>query len=229
MSTLWGTFYWHIFRSHFNSGDGYIKVWNNNNESKYDENDLKSFYICGGGAISQGTTILKTVSSGTHLSTGAFEESDTLKWRVYKGSDIIDPIGITYSTTDLYVGETVAIQAAPRTPTYGGTIYYQYQYSTNGGKTWTNIGSRTTSTSKEVTIPAGATQFQARVIASDGWGFTSSTPVSGQNLAVSQLKAYATVSGIHKAGAKMFVIVDGKVREISKGYATVGGIIRKLF
>lgn len=178
--------------------------------------------------IGKGNSLLKREStSAKNLNVGYIVDNST--WREFLGSDIVDPQLITYSKNDLQSGESISLRVTPRVPTYGGTIYYQYQYSTNGGNTWANIGSRTTSTNKEVTIPVGANQFQARVIASDGWGFTSSTPVKGQNLAVSQLKAYATVSGIHKAGVKMFVTVDGKAREISKGYATVGGIIRKLF
>lgn len=150
-------------------------------------------------------------------------------WYVYKGSDSIDPTAVTYSTNDLYPNEPVTITVTPVTPTYGGTIYYQYQYSINGGSTWTNLGSRTTDTSKTMTIPEGATQFRARVTASDGWGFTSTTPVLGANLGVSQLKAFATLDALYRSGVKMYATVDGKIREITKGYATVNGVIRKMF
>lgn len=150
-------------------------------------------------------------------------------WYKYKGYDDVDPSAISYSIQDLYGGEPVTVSVTPVTPTYGGTVYYQYQYSTDGGSTWTNIGSKTTATSKTITIPEGAEQFQARVLASDGWGFTSATYVNGANLPVSQIKAYATVDGKLMAGAKMYATVGGKIRQIQKGYATVGGKIRKMF
>ena len=150
-------------------------------------------------------------------------------WYTYKGSDTIDPSAVTYSKQDLTSGETTTVFVSSRTPTYGGTIYYQYQYSTDGGNTWTNIGSKTTEARKTVTIPEGAEQFQARVQASDGWGFTSTTYVYGPSLPVSQIKSYATVGGKLAAGAKMYATMGGKIRQIQKGYATVGGKIRKLF
>lgn len=150
-------------------------------------------------------------------------------WYEYLGQDTIDPSAVTYSEDDLSPGEPVTITVTPVTPTYGGTVYYLYQYSIDGGSTWATIGSKTTDTSVTMTIPEGATQFQARVTASDRWAFTSTTPVKGPNLGVSQLKAYAAVSGVSRAGVKMYATVDGKIREIQKGYATVGGKIRKLF
>lgn len=148
----------------------------------------------------------------------------------YLGSDNIDPSAIRYSKSELEAGESITVSVTPRTPTYGGTVYYQYQYSTNGGSSWLNSGGKTTGTSKTITVPAYATQFQVQVIASDGWGFTSTTPVIAANLKViARLTAYGTVSGTHRAGAKLFATVDGKAREITKGFATVDGVIRKLF
>lgn len=171
------------------------------------------------------------ISSVSSISRSSYNDnglSDSY-WYVYKGSDNIDPISITYSKQDLTSGEPTTVFVSSRAPTYGGTIYYQYQYSTDGGNTWTNIGSKTTSTSKTVTIPEGAEQFQARVQASDGWGFMSTTYIYGPNLTVSQIKAYATVGGKLMAGTKMYATVGGKIRQVQKGYTTVGGKVRKLF
>lgn len=176
--------------------------------------------------ISAGSKIgYKSNSSKTYPNDGAYGED----WYKYLGSDSIDPSTVTYSKQDLYSGEPVIIEVTPITPTYGGTISYLYQYSTDGGNTWTNIGSKTTETSKTFTIPEEVEQFQARVQASDGWGFTSATYVTGANLPVSQIKAYATVDGKLMAGAKMYATVDRKIRQVQKGYATVGGKIRKMF
>lgn len=182
-----------------------------------------------GGKLQKGSSLLRTETSNSGLTEGPFMQGNDYRWRAYRGSDTIDPTAVTYSTNDLYPNEPVTITVTPVTPTYGGTVYYRYQYSINGGSTWTNLGSRTTDTSKTMTIPEGATQFRARVTASDGWGFTSTTPVLGANLGVSQLKAFATINALHRSGVKMYATVDGKIREITKGYATVDGVIHKMF
>lgn len=218
--------YWHAVGSRSR-----IQIWTSDNSSyeNIENANKKPFYVTGG-TLKQGGTLLRTESSPSRSKTeGAFTESGQYRWRAYRGSDTIDPTAVTYSTNDLYPNESVTITVTPVTPTYGGIIYYQYQYSTNGGSTWTNLGSRTTDTSKTMTIPEGATQFRARVTASDGWGFTSTTPVLGANLGVSQLKAFATINALHRSGVKMYATVDGKIREITKGYATVDGVIHKMF
>lgn len=220
------TAYWHA-----KSNKANIIIWLSDSSDKQEEPDnasKKSFYISGG-ELKKGSTLLRTETSNSGLTEGPFMQGNDYRWRAYRGSDTIDPTAVTYSTNDLYPNEPVTITVTPVTPTYGGTIYYQYQYSTNGGSTWTNLGSRTTDTSKTMTIPEGATQFRARVTASDGWGFTSTTPVLGANLGVSQLKAFATLDALYRSGVKMYATVDGKIREITKGYATVNGVIRKMF
>lgn len=103
-------------------------------------------------------------------------------WYVYSGADSIDPTSVTYSKNDIHPGDSVTITINPATVKYGGTIYYQYQYSTNGGTTWFNLGSKTTETSKTTTVSVQANQFRVRVQASDDWGFTSSTYVYSQNV-----------------------------------------------
>lgn len=112
----------------------------------------------------------------------------------YIGSDNIDPNSVTYSTNSPVQGQSITIQVSPRSNTYGGTISYQYQYSINNGSTWTNIDSATTSTSKSFTIPSSATQFKARVRASDNMGFTSTDYVTGGNLTVREPTATYTIS-----------------------------------
>lgn len=218
--------FWHI--AVLGQGVFGVDIWNNNNSSIANGENLKTFFKSGG-IIAKGNTVLKTESSNSALATGAFEESGAWKWRSYQGADNIDPYSVSYSEAELQAGEPVIASVSPRQPTYGGTVYYQYQYSTNGGTTWYNAGGKTTATSKTVTIPEGAEQFRARVQASDNWGFTSTTYVYGENLPVSQIKAYAAVGGKLRSGAKIYAAVGGKIRQIQKGYATVGGKIRKMF
>ena len=102
----------------------------------------------------------------------------------YLGSDTIDPTAISYSTNSPRPGESITVTVTPCGNTYGGTIYYQYQYSTNGGSTWVNAGDKTADTNKSLIVLTNATQFRARVVASDNTGFTSSTYVTGVNLGI---------------------------------------------
>lgn len=90
------------------------------------------------------------------------------------GTDNIDAKSISLSKTSVKIGEDVTITVSPSTSnTYGGTISYTYQYSTNGGSTWSTLKT-TTLTSATVNVVSG-TSFKARVVASDNYGFTSST------------------------------------------------------
>ena len=179
-----------------------------------------------GGEIEKGTTLLRTEYTTQSGLSGAYY-SGGWKWRVYKGSDSIDPLSVSCLQNTLYGGEPVTVQVEARTPTYGGTISYQYQYSVDGGKTWTNAGSKTTNTSLEIVLPAEAQQFQARVLASDNYGFTSATYVYSPALEVSQLKAYVGVNGKARPVVKIYVGVDGKAREVVKGYVGINGKARK--
>ena len=113
----------------------------------------------------QGTVIgeVSANSSSAYPNNGIYSNY----WYTFLGSDTIDPLSVSYSNSKPNPGSSVTVSVSPRSPTYGGTINYQFSYSTNGGSSWTNIGGATTSTSKSVTIPTSATQFKARVIASD--------------------------------------------------------------
>lgn len=145
-------------------------------------------------------------------------------WYDYLGYDCIDPTAVGYSTTKPKAGESITVNVTARSNTYGGTIYYQYQYSTDGGSTWTNAGSKTTATSKAITVPSGATQFRARVVASDNYGFTSTTYVTGANLTMGCINA--GVGGVIKTGTPV-VCVGGAVKTSVKAYQCVGGVIKQ--
>ncbi len=130
----------------------------------------------------KGTTATKTAAgeSGAYPSDSRYGDY----WYAYLGSDSIDPTAVTYSKNNPGQGEAITVTVTPGSNTYGGTISYQYQYSVNGGSSWTNAGSKTTAANKSITVPANAAQFQVRVVASDNMGFTSTTYVYGDNLTV---------------------------------------------
>lgn len=177
--------------------------------------------------VSSGSTeVLRNVSADSR---SAYKDGVDAQGYTYTflGSDSIDPYSVTYSKTELQSGEGISISASARNPVYGGTVYYQFEYSVDGGNTWTSIGSETKKLSVTMTIPAGAKQFQARVTASDTWGFTSTTPVYGTNLGVSALKAYVSPAGKARAATKIKVSPAGKAREVVKGYIGVNGKARK--
>lgn len=224
--------FWHILTCS-PGGIAEITVISSNSSSnyggsyKFPEGNWPPYYKRGG-IIEKGNSSLGIQSSKTTLTTGAFPGPGDWRWRVYRGSDTIDPSGVTYSKEDIYPGDIIEIGVTPTEPTYGGTIYYQYQYTVDGN-TWTNLGSKTTSTTATVTIPDGAKQFQVRVIASDGWGFTSTTYVYGSLLTTSQLKAYTSVNGNIRKLTKGWCIIGGVPKMLSKGYVTVDGIWKKLF
>lgn len=151
-------------------------------------------------------------------------------WYSYKGGDSIDPTALSYSNQKPRAGETITVTLAPAKNTYGGTISYQYQYSVNGGRTWVDAGSKTTSATKEILIAKGTEQFRARAVASDNYGFTSSTYVTGANLPVTNMRTYVGIGGKARKLGAIYVGVNGKARKVVKGYVgDANGKARSLF
>lgn len=95
-------------------------------------------------------------------------------WYVLLGSDTIDPSALTM-TGEVKAGETVTLTITPSaTIAYGGTVTYTVQTTTDGDN-WYDAGT-TTDTTMTLTVPEAAA-WNARVIASDDTGFTSTTAV----------------------------------------------------
>lgn len=169
----------------------------------------------------QGSSSQGKVSSGSksYPDDGVYNK----KWYVFRGQDSIDPVSIEYSKTgDIYGGEKITVTVNKDTPTYGGTVYYLYQYSIDG-KTWENSGEKSSSTNRTIIVPEGAKSFQVRVQASDNYGFTSTTYVYGTTLGVQNLKMYQGVSNKSRTGEKLYFGVNGKSREVIKAYYGVNG------
>lgn len=141
------------------------------------------------------------------------------------GSDNIDPISITCSAEDLHSGNSITVSISPRTPTYGGTISYLYQYRVNGGA-WTDI-QLTAETSISFTIPANAKTIQFRARAQDNMGFTSADYVTGEIVTVERLNAWIGVSGKARKGVELYVGVNGKARKVTAAYIGVNGKARR--
>ena len=91
-------------------------------------------------------------------------------WYVLLGSDTIDPSDLTM-TGEVKAGSTVTLTITPSaTIAYGGTVSYTVQTTTDGDN-WYDAGT-TTDTTMSLTVPEAAA-WNARVIASDDTGFTS--------------------------------------------------------
>ena len=144
-------------------------------------------------------------------------------WYVYEGADCIDPIEVSYAT-DFKGGDSLAIYVTPGTNVYGGTISYQYQYSIDGGVTWNTIGTSTATTYTRV-VPNDAPQFQARVIASDDMGFTSTTYVAGPNVVLKKTSGYTSVSGAIKE-VDVVVCVGGSIKTNVTVCKCVDGVVK---
>lgn len=134
-------------------------------------------------AYSTGPDGTVQIAAGTTVDNLTFTSGSDVKYIKLIGTDVIDPISVSYDTP--HGGELLDIIVTPSASIqYGGTISYKYETSTDGGVTWTTVNASTTATTVSVLVPAGVQTFQARVTASDNMGFTSTTAVAGENIAV---------------------------------------------
>ncbi|WP_322201163.1 hypothetical protein [Acutalibacter intestini] len=196
-------------------------TWDGSANRSFVEHGYQAVYLSNG--VSQGKA--SAASAGSYPQNSA-NAAGTV-WYGYLGSDSIDPLGLSCSAQELRPGDTLTVSVEAATPAFGGEIYYQYSYRVNGGS-WVNLGVKTTSASKILTVPANAESIQVRVLTSDGWGFTSADYVQGPVLKVVKMAAYAGVSGKARALGKLYVGVNGKAREITAAYVGVGGKARKI-
>lgn len=207
------------------TGGGAISAFPAYNESPVRYSEIR---VWGASQVSTGSSsVWKDVSSGDR---NAYKDgpsqNGTLYYR-YKGSDNLDPYEIKYNKEELEAGSLIAVNVVPRMPIYGGRVVYYYSYSIDGGLTWTNMSLQTADISKTVTIPKNATKFQARVLAGDLTGYTSTDYVYGPDLGVSSLKNYIGVSEKARSSPKLYIGVDGKAREITRDYVGVDDKARR--
>lgn len=131
---------------------------------------------------SQGSTLQGTVSNA---SSGAYPNNGSSggSWYVYQGSDVIDPAAVSIPAS-IQGGTSIDITVTPSTgKKYGGTVSYTYQYRLNGGA-WHALSGPTTATTQQLTVPKGTASVQVQVRAQDNLGFTSSTWVASETVAV---------------------------------------------
>lgn len=104
-------------------------------------------------------------------------------WYVYQGADTIDPASVTIPAS-IQGGTSIDITVAPSAgKVYGGTVSYTYQYKLDNGG-WQALSGPTTATTQQLTVPKGTASVQVQVRAQDNLGFTSSTWVASETVAV---------------------------------------------
>ena len=168
--------------------------------------------------------------SGDSKSTYPEDGSQGDNWYVYKGSNSIDPLSITYSSSRPERGERVTVMLNPRANALGGTVSYLYQCSIDGGRTWATAGEATTETEKEITVPSNAERFTVRVRAQDDIGFTSTDYVTGSTVEVQTMKLWVGVDNKARPGRKLWVGIDGKARPVAAAWVgDENGKARKWF
>ena len=131
---------------------------------------------------SQGSTNYGPVSSA---SSGAYPNngSSGSNWYVYQGADSIDPAAVSIPAS-IQGGTSIDITVAPSTgKKYGGTVSYTYQYKLDNGG-WQALSGPTTETTQQLAVPKGTASVQVQVRAQDNLGFTSSTWVASETVAV---------------------------------------------
>lgn len=104
-------------------------------------------------------------------------------WYVYQGADTIDPAAVSIPAS-IQGGTSIDITVTPSTgKKYGGTVSYTYQYKLDNGG-WQALSGPTTATTQQLTVPKGTASVQVQVRAQDNLGFTSSTWVASETVAV---------------------------------------------
>lgn len=128
-----------------------------------------------------GSTIsyVSSNSSNTYPSDGV----SSSYWYKYLGSDSIDPVSITYPSSIEYVDENTKLPytiTGSKSNVYGGTIEYKKDSKKNGGN-WDGSTSswKTNLTGSYSGFESDIKTYQLRVHARDGWGFESTTYITG--------------------------------------------------
>lgn len=120
-------------------------------------------------------------------------------WYVKSGQDTLDPSAVSYDTPQ--GGQLLDISITPSAgKVYGGTTYYKYEYSLDGGTSWNVANESTTAETISVLVPYGSASFTARVTASDNLGFTSTDAVTGETLTVINNAAPVITCGVTDLG-----------------------------
>lgn len=155
------------------------------------------------------------VSSRTSSSYPSFDLDSDGYFYYAEDQDIIDPSSVNLPESIRYNSDiTISITPSSDAQTNSyGNIIYTYQYRFNDGS-WTTIET-TSETSVELHIPSGKSSIQARVLAQDDIGFTSSTYVASATVNI-----YASDPPSAPSSISVDRVVEGWTSKITIGEAT---------
>jgi len=162
----------------------------------------------------------KFVAMAENSEVSAYSEDGGVSW-----IEMALPRSITWPKIAYGDGGFVAISSTGNISVYlpdetsvGYEVSYLYQYSVDGGRTWTTTGDITIETQLDIIVPESAEQFMARVRAQDDIGFTSADYVTGANLEVQTMRLWVGVDGAARRGRKLWVGVDGAARPVTRAW-----------
>lgn len=155
------------------------------------------------------------VSSRTSSSYPSFDLDSDGYFYYAEDQDIIDPSSVNLPESIRYNSDiTISITPSSDAQTNSyGNITYTYQYKFDNGS-WTTIET-TSETSVELHIPSDKSSIQARVLAQDDIGFTSSTYVLSSTVSI-----YASDPPSAPSSISVDRTVEGFTTTVTVGEAT---------
>lgn len=204
-----------LFRRHytntdwsFNSSDG-CNVRCQSGRTYYD------FYVYEAKGSYYPDEFQNYVSSRTSSSYPSFDLDSDGYFYEAEDQDIIDPSSVNLPESIRYNSDiTISITPSSDAQTNSyGNITYTYQYKFDNG-TWTTIET-TSETSVELHIPSDKSSIQARVLAQDDIGFTSSTYVLSSTVSI-----YASDPPSAPSSISVDRTVEGFTTTVTVGEAT---------
>lgn len=155
------------------------------------------------------------VSSRTSSSYPSFDLASDGYFYYAEDQDVIDPSSVNLPESIRYNSDiTISITPSSDAQTNSyGNITYTYQYKFDNGS-WTTIET-TSETSVELHIPSDKSSIQARVLAQDDIGFTSSTYVLSSTVSI-----YASDPPSAPSSISVDRTVEGFTTTVTVGEAT---------
>jgi hypothetical protein len=140
------------------------------------------------------------VTTNTLTITGVTSSLNTYQYRVIASTacgsttsnaatlTVIVPATITSQPANLTICEGANTSFSVVATTGSGSLSYQWQFSTNGGGTWTDIPGATSATFNQTLVPVGQNGYRFRVVITAGCGTVTS------NAAILTVNSYPVVS-----------------------------------
>lgn len=195
------------------SYSGISAIWVGTKDNSGDE--WYDFYIYSAEASDYPDEFQNYVASSSASAYPSFDLDSDGYFYYAEDQDIIDPSSVNLPESIRYNSDiTISITPSSDAQTNSyGNITYTYQYKFDDGS-WTTIET-TSETSVELHIPSGKSSIQARVLAQDDIGFTSSTYVTSATVNI-----YASDPPSAPSSISVDRTVEGWTSKITVGEAT---------